>query len=162
MADLAERAQNQTATARRWAKAWKSEAQKYRALFKGTSAYDMRIALNETVRERDEARANARVPGFNTSDNAYRMLSDLEARRYRQLERMSRVARKYRAELSYFRSEAPYVRDQLAAGHALRGLYRRLYAMWCRVARAVTPAGGPDISDEQVVEAVERLTKSQP
>lgn len=34
--------------------------------------------------------------------------------------------------------------------------YRDLYAMWCRVARALTPEGGPDITDEQVVERVER------
>lgn len=40
--------------------------------------------------------------------------------------------------------------------------YRRLYALWLRVAHAMTPAGGPDITDEQVAERAERYAAPTP
>lgn len=35
--------------------------------------------------------------------------------------------------------------------------YKDLYALWCRVARAMTPSVGPDITDEQVADRAEQL-----
>lgn len=39
----------------------------------------------------------------------------------------------------------------------LHARYKDLYAMWLRVARAITPVGGPDITDEQVADTAEAL-----
>lgn len=41
---------------------------------------------------------------------------------------------------------------------SLHQLYRRLYALWCRVARAMTPPSGPDITDEEVAVKAERVS----
>lgn len=55
-------------------------------------------------------------------------------------------------------AKAQRERDEAREAHeSLHSTYRGLYALWLRVARAMTPAGGLDITDEEVATRCERL-----
>lgn len=56
------------------------------------------------------------------------------------------------------RSQVALELTEAKAQHdGLHTSYRYIYALWCRVARAMTPEGGPDITDEEVADKAEAL-----
>jgi hypothetical protein len=60
-----------------------------------------------------------------------------------------------RAQEAEARAEETSVEELKQALEAKYAAYRGIYALWLRVARAMTPTGGPDITDEEVVVRVE-------